>query len=49
LNDKPTEATIDDAIRAADKAENELEKRKLKKNEEATEEAHHNAEEWNIS
>ena len=30
LNDKPTEASIEDAIRAADKGEAELEKRKLK-------------------
>ena len=49
MNDKPTEATIGDAIRAADKAEDELENRKLKKAEEKSEQEKHNAEEWNIS
>jgi hypothetical protein len=38
LNDHPTEATIGDAVRAADKAEDELEKRKLKKADEKNEE-----------
>ena len=49
MNDKPTETSVEDAIRAADKAEDELEQRKLKKIEEANDENQHKAEEWHIS